>query len=95
VIAIFLLGYLQIKEVLTTIPLVPRSNFLVEWENIASFRSGDIRVGKHSQRTQLVLSISRVKGYKLRFGEEETLSLASYLRGCLFEKEKPFVGEWA
>ena len=72
----------------------PRSNFLVEWEDIAFFRSGEIRVGKHSRRTQPVLSISRANGYKLRFKEGETLSLASYLRGYLPEKERPLGGEW-
>ena len=72
----------------------PRSNFLVEWEDIASFRSGEIRVGKYGRRTQPVLSISRTKGYKLRFREGETLSLASYLRKCLPEKERPLGGVW-
>ncbi|WP_373550916.1 hypothetical protein [Haliscomenobacter sp.] len=50
----------------------PRFNIFVEWEDIASFRSGEIRVGRYSQRTQPVLSISRVKGYKLRFKGDET-----------------------
>ena len=72
----------------------PRSNFLVEWEDIASFRSGEIRGGKHSRRTQAVLGISRAKGYRLRFRGEEALSLASYLRRCLPEKEKPLGGVW-
>ena len=72
----------------------PRSNFLVEWEDIAFFRSGEIRVGKHSRRTQPVLSISRAKGYKLRFREGETVSLASYLRRYLPEKERSLGGVW-
>jgi hypothetical protein len=72
----------------------PRSNFLVEWEDIASFRSGEIRGGKHSRRTQAVLGISRVKGYKLRFRNGETLALASYLRKYIPEKEKPLGWVW-
>jgi hypothetical protein len=72
----------------------PRSNFLVEWEDIASFRSGEIRVGKHSRSTQPVLSISRTKGYKLWFSGGETLALANYLRRYLPEKERPLGGVW-
>lgn len=72
----------------------PRSNFLVVWEDIASFRSGEIRVGRYSKSTQPILIISRAKGYRLRFREGETLSLASYLRKCLPEKERPLGGVW-
>lgn len=72
----------------------PRSNILVEWEDIAFFRSGEIRVGKHSQGTQPILIISRAKGHKLRFRGGETLSLAGYLRRYFPEKEKPFMGDW-
>lgn len=74
--------------------LYPRSNILVEWEDITFFRSGEIRIGRYSKRTELVLIISRAKGHKLRFRKGETRSLASYLRGYLPEKERRFVGEW-
>jgi hypothetical protein len=74
--------------------LHPRSTIQVEWEDITFFRSGEIRVGKHSRRTQPVLIISRKKGYKLRFRGDETFPFVSYLRRCLPENEKPFIGEW-
>ncbi len=74
--------------------LHPRSTNQVEWEDIAFFRSGEIRAGRYSTRTEPVLIISRAKGHKLRFREGETHSLSNYLRRYLPEKERPFVGAW-
>ncbi len=74
--------------------IFPRSNFLVEWEDIVDFKSGNVRYGKSGNHTQSILSISRTKGYKLRFRGDEAFSLASYLRKYLPEKERLLGWVW-
>ena len=74
--------------------LFPRANFLLAWEEITYFRSGEIRVGKSSNRTQACLIIGRAKASSLRFRGGITFALANYLLRVFPGKERRFVGEW-
>lgn len=74
--------------------LFPRANFLLAWQEITYFRSGEIRVGKSSNRTQACLIIGRAKASSLRFRGGITFALANYLLRVFPGKERPFWGDW-
>lgn len=74
--------------------LFPRANFLLAWEEITYFRSGEIREGRHSNRTQACLIIGRGKASSLRFRGGLTFALANYLLRVFPGKERPFWGDW-
>lgn len=74
--------------------LFPRANFLLPLEEITYFRSGEIKEGRHSNRTQACLIIGRKKASSLRFRGGLTFALANYLLRVLPEKERPFWGDW-
>lgn len=74
--------------------LFPRANFLLAWEEITYFRSGEIRVGKSSNRTQACLIIGRAKASSLRFRGGLTFALANYLLRVFPSKERRFWGDW-
>lgn len=74
--------------------LFPRANFLLSLEEITYFRSGEIKEGRHSKRTQACLIIGRKKASSLRFRGGITFALANYLLRVFPGKERPFWGDW-